>query len=350
MDKDLLLSKTISWLRFPMIVGVVVLHVDIPLAAERATIFGEFVFFVRCCLADLAVPLFFFISGFLFFYKTHFCWETYKKKLHRRFYSLVIPYFFWILAFMVMTLAIQMFLPSLNNRKLLSEYSLGEFFNSFWNYSGLGYGCPMLSFLWFLRNLIVMVFFTPVVYGLIKCTRGLIILFMIVCYIFNYSFGIVGFPKSWLFFSFGAFFSIYRINFVEKCERLYSFFMPLGLSLLLLMLVLHDNALDNPVFNRAYLVMMIFVAISLVARYVERSQGGNMLPILTEGAFFVYLFHGFYINPLNSLYSHIVPINSLTGILGYFIITFLVCAFAIIIFYLLKRFVPKFCSVICGGR
>lgn len=345
-----LLSRTISWLRFPLIVGVVILHIDIPLDAVRGTVFGEFKYLLFSCLADFAVPLFFFISGFLFFFKSKFGWETYKKKLHRRFHSLVIPYLFWILAFMAMTLVIQMFLPSLNNRKLLSEYTLCEIFNSFWNYSGLGYGCPILAPLWFLRDLILMVIFTPLLYSLIKFTRGLFVVVLAVCYVLNVHIGIMGFPSSWLFFSLGAFFSIYHLDFAELSCRYRSFFVPMGLLLVIVMMALHSNGVDNVYLHKIYILVMIFVVLSVVSSCLSRSENNHLPLILTESSFFIYVFHGFYINPLSNVYSRVVPINTFTGIVGYFIVAFIACVIAVCVYVMLKKVTPIFCSIISGGR
>ena len=348
MDKEEILSRTISCLRFPLILGVVLLHIRIPLDAERGNLFSEFRFFLCSCVGDLAVPLFFLISGFLFFYKTRFTWEKYLEKLRRRFHSLMIPYFFWISAFMIMTLVIQLYLPSLNNRKLLSEYTLLDFLNSFWNYSGIGYGCPMLSYLWFLRDLILMVIFSPVVYSLIRLSRGFMIAVLFLCYFFNVHIGIMGFPKSWLFFSLGAFFAIYHVNFVDISERLFKYLISVGCLFMMVMVVLHAKHMDYPFVPALYISIMIFVVVAIFAKYVKR--GGTMPSILTESSFFIYVFHGFYMNPLNVLYSSVVPINTATGILGYFILPIVACSIAICVFVLLKKAAPKFCSVVTGGR
>lgn len=348
-NQEQLLSKTISWLRFPMIVGVVILHIDMPLDAGRGTIFGETKYLLFSCLADLAVPLFFFISGFLFFYNSHFSWNTYKKKLLLRFHSLVIPYFFWILAFMAMTLIIQVFIPSLNNRKMLSDYTIGEFFNSFWNYSGLGYGCPILGPLWFLRDLILMVVFTPVIYFLIKMSRGVFVVLLAICYVLNVHVGITGFPGSWLFFCLGAFFSIYHLDFANISYRYRTLLIPVGLLFVITMMALHANGLDNAHLHKGYIFFMIFVVLSVVTSFLCRND--NHIPInLTESSFFIYVFHGFYINPLSNIYSRVVPLNTFTGIAGYLIVAFIACAIAVGVYFVLRKVTPRFCSVISGGR
>lgn len=50
-------------------------------------------FFIKDTFSRMAVPLFFIISGAVFF--RNYTNETYLKKLKARFFSLVIPYFVW---------------------------------------------------------------------------------------------------------------------------------------------------------------------------------------------------------------------------------------------------------------
>jgi peptidoglycan/LPS O-acetylase OafA/YrhL len=72
-----LLSETIDFLRFPLVVGVVLIHSDpsIDVVAEGVKsgseidylLYSRLVFLFSRIIAHLAVPLFFFFSGFLFF-------------------------------------------------------------------------------------------------------------------------------------------------------------------------------------------------------------------------------------------------------------------------------------------
>lgn len=103
-----LLSDTITYLRFPLIVCVVMLHtfilgesqfgiVHVPVG--KFPVFDVFDHVIKADIGEMAVPLFFFISGFLFFYKTDFNLSIYRLKLKRRFHSLFIPYLFWNIAY-----------------------------------------------------------------------------------------------------------------------------------------------------------------------------------------------------------------------------------------------------------
>lgn len=87
------LSKTIMFLRFPLIVAVVFIHTnlaDVMINGRLLVNEGQFPIhdlfrhIITNELARIAVPLFFFISGFLFFYHTDFSMKMYKQKLKKR--------------------------------------------------------------------------------------------------------------------------------------------------------------------------------------------------------------------------------------------------------------------------
>ena len=81
MTNEELLSKTISYLRFPLTVGVVYIHFSLEEGlAINGKIYGldnpDWYFFIVNLIsqtfARVGVPLFFVISGFLFFYRIDF--------------------------------------------------------------------------------------------------------------------------------------------------------------------------------------------------------------------------------------------------------------------------------------
>ena len=104
-EDNSILSKTISLLRFPLAFMVVWSHVSFTVnidGLQKLAIFEHsgYAYFRTCsieCFASISVPLFFFISGFLFFYKTEWSKkEAYISKLRKRVKSLLVPYLFWI--------------------------------------------------------------------------------------------------------------------------------------------------------------------------------------------------------------------------------------------------------------
>ena len=114
-DSEQLQSKVISFLRFPLIVGVVLIHTQIgtingimgdynkPLMFDGNFPLYESIFYLCSqILARVAVPLFFMFSGFCFFNNHNdFTIETYVKKLKKRGRTLLVPYILWNILFVV---------------------------------------------------------------------------------------------------------------------------------------------------------------------------------------------------------------------------------------------------------
>ena len=85
------LSSAISWMRFPLIFMIVLLHCYCAIDAHGHHNFFQLVYPFGLLLGETGVPAFFFVSGFLFFY-SH---KSYSDKLKSRVKSLLIPYVFW---------------------------------------------------------------------------------------------------------------------------------------------------------------------------------------------------------------------------------------------------------------
>ena len=97
-----LLSRTISFLRFPMIFFILYLHVVLGawsngrIVSDTTFVGYELVRFIFVeGFSRIFVPCFFLISGFLFFYYSGFDRHIYWEKMKKRFRSLLVPYLFW---------------------------------------------------------------------------------------------------------------------------------------------------------------------------------------------------------------------------------------------------------------
>ena len=164
---DAALSKTIMFLRFPLIVSVVFIHAGLEgvVIGGNVTVHdGQFPIYesvyhvITNELARVSVPLFFFISGFLFFYRTDFSMKAYGQKLKKRVRTLLVPYVFWNAAALLAFVTIQIFMPSLTsgNNKPILDYGLPDYLDLFW-------GHPISYQFWFIRDLMVVVLVSPLV-------------------------------------------------------------------------------------------------------------------------------------------------------------------------------------------
>ncbi len=100
-------------------------------------------------LSRIAVPIFFIISGFLFF--QNFNISSYKDKLFKRVYTLLIPYLFWTSLGVLIYFILQStpIISKFFTTDLIKNLSMKELVVSTWIN-------PKIYPLWFLRDLIIL--------------------------------------------------------------------------------------------------------------------------------------------------------------------------------------------------
>lgn len=199
-QKDHLLSDTISFLRFPLTVGVVFIHFNI---AEGIIIKGVtqgggypcwyylLVTFFSDVLPRICVPLFFVISGFLYFYKVDFDRYVYLKKIKTRIRTLLIPYIIWNIIAVIWYISRSYII----GESFDLNFSINHIINTFIN-DGNNNGIiiknpvdmayiptPICGVLWYVRDLMLMVVISPLLHYLIKKVRVLFIVVLGVIWI-----------------------------------------------------------------------------------------------------------------------------------------------------------------------
>ena len=102
-------SNFITFLRFPLIVGVLVVHTHLLVNDHEA--WYDYYSHIIGKLTLIAPAVFFMMSAYLFFYKG-FSISIYKDKLRKRIKSLLIPYLIWNLLYLLFIWTIQTFEPS----------------------------------------------------------------------------------------------------------------------------------------------------------------------------------------------------------------------------------------------
>lgn len=172
------ISSRIEILRFPLIIGIVFIHnytstirmAQGSIGVEHSSAWDDFVrFFISQGVARVAVPLFFLVSGYLFFLG-QWSWSKYAGKLKRRVNTLLIPFLFWNLA----TWAIYTAGRRIPQTRMYFEGGVwppaGQV--SFLGYIGALFGIsaryPIDYQFWFIRDLIALVVLAPVIYFLLR--------------------------------------------------------------------------------------------------------------------------------------------------------------------------------------
>lgn len=353
-EKEILQSKVIDLLRFPMIVGIVLLHaflesikgLDVP--ETGIPIYHTLSFFISRIIVCVAVPLFFFISGYLFFYHTSFTFDIYKKKLSSRVRTLLIPYLFWNLVVLAGHWIVSLLSPvelTSGAYKLVRNYTLGNYIHCFWDING---AMPINGVLWFIRDLMIIVVCSPLIYLVIRYFRwyALVVLGSL------WGIGVtleIPHISAVFFFSLGAWFSINKRNFVVD----FKYFFPWGVLIYLFIAIgiirLRGTVAFLYVSNVGILLGIISV-IAIATQLVEMRRW-KASSFLVSSCFLVYAFHQLPLNMLNRiLFKVIEPIYDWHFVFIYFVSPLIVIVVDVLFYVLLKKFVPQFVAVITGGR
>ena len=183
-----LVFKVFDQLRFPLIVLVVYIHsIVYPVNFETINFasisYNDLWELIRLSVGNIisgvAVPIFFFMSGYLFFLRLErWNWTIYNQKVKNRIKTLLIPYFIWNSLAIVFSAVILCY-----NNGILSILDFlrdNHYLNLFWscNVSGIGRlneiglstsnSFPYLIPLWYLRELFVLFLLSPALFFVLR--------------------------------------------------------------------------------------------------------------------------------------------------------------------------------------
>lgn len=346
-----ILSQTIAFLRFPLIVAVVLIHTE---PGVPAGIVGNGVYLlVRNLISEVvsavAVPLFFFISGYLFYANGRFGIKAYGDKMKKRVHTLLIPYLLWNLLVLFILYFKQEISPTGNKDVIdIARFSIADWLRVFWDYRSGVY--PMCAQFWFLRDLMVVMVMSPVIYYGIRFGKILFPLALGLCWMSDFWIHLTGLSStSFFFFSAGSYFGINKIDFVK-------FFAPAEKSVLMLypvscvlVLMLFDSPLSVYLL-RLSILLGIVAAITATSHFIadKRWKVNNFL---SESSFFIYAYHQVFLAFLVKMLMAFFSPRTDFGLLSvYFASAFGIILIGLAIYFLMRRCFPRVTSVLTGGR
>lgn len=144
-------SNNINLLKGVSILLVLFIHANIKDAIpnlDDKSALGMWTQVVTRILVDNAVPMFFLVSGFLFFLKPGRIVDKWKKRGK----TLLIPYILWCMVGFIIPFILQealglVHLFSGNSLKKIADFETSDYIKMFWNIRN---GAPILSTMWFL--------------------------------------------------------------------------------------------------------------------------------------------------------------------------------------------------------
>ncbi|MDR2119435.1 MAG: acyltransferase [Tannerella sp.] len=355
-------SNVIDVLRFPLIIGVMFIHNFTSTATMPGIEFGKsenLPIFNVCStlfsqiLGQVAVPLFFFISGFLFFVNLEgFTKHDYLKKLKSRGKTLLIPYLFWNITILLVYYIAQNIsvLDMWFNHKV--EYNIQYVLASLWRMSTTTQ--PIVPQFWFVRDLMITVILTPALYFYVRMAKIYGILLLGVLWLFNCWFDFVetrGFSSVVVFFfTTGAWFGCNKRNLINDMNRVKSWTFILY-PLLVIADFLTQKYTGNQFIHKIGIIVGIAFWFNFVANFLQIGKI-KVHRFLVASSFFVFAIHEPCMQtPIRKiLYAVLNPQSDFLITILYFLIVPIVAFIALGLCYILRRFMPQFTGMITGGR
>ena len=347
-DYNYRLSAAITWLRFPLIFFIILLHCYsvVRLEGEHVTFFKA-VYPFSLWLGETGVPGFFFISGYLFFLSK----KSYKQQLETRFHTLLIPYLLWngiLLALYLIAYASGY--PQDINYRNIAEYKLIDYLRLFWDRGSYDDGnfVPLLCPFWYIRNLLIMCFLSLIFYYIIRYGRAFFLLIVAIWWMSTYHNAFI--PQTILFFSLGAYFSIHNVNPLKlvtdnKKWFIIGFFI-FGIADLTTHIIFNTSI--NLQVHRLALIFNIPFLLLLADTCASRGYSNSQLP---NAAFIVFAVHYPIVVVLRKFCAaKFATASDATHILLYFFCIIIATAVSLLIYLVLAKYFPKLKNILSGNR
>ncbi|MGV3588284.1 MAG: acyltransferase family protein [Adhaeribacter sp.] len=308
--------------------------------------------FITNGIARVAVPLFFLLSGYLFFLKPDFSLQGILTKYRRRFKSLVIPYLFWSVFGLLLFFALQN-LPYAENffrNEPVKNFSAAKLADTLLLN-------PVPYQLWFIKSLLVLVILSPVIYFLIKYLKFGWIVLAALLWFFNFPYPLVlgfEFGLGVVFFSLGAFLALHQKNYLTcYFPKAAIIALLLWLVLLLVQTILIDTvplatyvALQKT--SAALGVFAIWYFYDVL--FKGQSFGDKKYFSLFSLSFFIFAFH----EPILTIFKKglifLIGNTEFTSILVYFLAPIITIIISLLVGTFLRQKATSFYQLITGGR
>lgn len=308
--------------------------------------------FVSGMMGRCAVPLFYVISGYLFFLKVPDGMKSIYGKMRKRVGTLVVPYIIGCLFFVgfgVLMVVLPGVSKYMNGSVMpLFSKSMGEILCSIFYDAGNGSPCAFL--LWFLRDLILIVATSPLWY---LCLKHLKWGFVAVVFMLTYL-DVPHVPFYSLFWFVLGQLTKRKIETKGRCGIINAELMVLCLFLILSVVqLLFPDIIDWGLLRIPIILLGIFGVWGLydvvIGKNFSLSQH-QWLAIVCHFTFFIYLFHEPTLNIVRKLIVVIIGKNAIGYLVSYLLSPWIFIIVSIPVAAFLKRHFVSIYKVCVGYR
>lgn len=294
-----------------------------------------------------AVPIFFAISGYLFFLNVDSTRDVYRK-MKKRVSTLLIPYLIAALFLPLFYFAIDYFPVAsqfVNSNNFNENFSAGWLRILYRLYVDAGKGTPLGFHLWFLRDLIEIVILSPLIHIFRRRLKSWLILSLL--FLLTYLFCNTFFISLFWFVAGSLFLNKIKLSGGGSLMLVVGVYFFLGATELMKPSVVWSY------FRLPITVLGVVAFWNVYDSFVKQTFAlcnHKLMSIACSYTFFIYLYHEPVINILRKIL--VIPFghSSFSFAFSYLISPWIFSLVAILIGITLRKFSPSLYNILCGGR
>lgn len=334
------LSNKIKIISFLSIVSVVWMHAYYIESENCVSI--HFIQRYVSLFADFAVPMFYVISGFLFFANIdkQNIKQFFANKIKKRLHTLLVPYFIWSTIFIIIVYVVRCFYNL--NTDYFNYCERGEWVKFFLYV----YWSPAAFHLWFIRDLFIVVLCTPLIYLFLKYVPLLVQLILLLTLATFQFIPIISWALFW--FTLGAMFAF---NDHEPFDVIRSKKTSCAFVILYMIAIAIFTAFDvSLASNKPYTFIVLLLGVIGIWHTLDYFCSYTIVKPIINYTFFIYCSHIPLLNIIKTLiYPHLI--NSNIGILlGYIFSPIITIAICSVLGKLIKSRINTMYKILTGGR
>ncbi|WP_455542980.1 acyltransferase family protein [Intestinibacter sp.] len=350
---DKYISNKIKNVSLFMTFFVVLLHSNNLESAQSVVSINSIVQnFIGQGIVRIAVPVFFLISGYLFFYNFTPTMEKWKYKFKSRFHSLFIPYVIWCTGWLVILYLVEL-VPAgraIFADRIIANYNLQELFLN-------TYVHPLPYQFWYISSLMLDVILTPVFYYIIKSLgKKSLPIFVVIWFLYPISemFGGIWILKifnyPFMLFGIGAALAINKVDLrFKNIENKH----VTVLGIIYILACLARTALmytKLPLLDLAENVVILFGVPFMWLVYDKMSSIKNKKFSIAKYGIFIYFFHIPFQSILKKMWFKVMPLSDISSLIIFFVAPVITITVCVLVAMFLRRFMNRFYMVLTGGR
>jgi len=288
------LSEKIKIISFFSILLVVFLHAYNLDSTEQVEpiFFGTATWAVQDVISNgftrIAVPLFFLFSGFLFFLNTH-NGNGFLAKMKKRCHTLLIPFLIWSLFGLIFYFVLQS-IPQ--TAVFFTKERIADFSFEKWLLTIFVYPIPYQ--LWFIRDLMILVILSPLLYLMLKNLKVWIFIPIVIFWVYVAN-GFQNSIEALLFFLFGGYVAVFHPHWTElRYERKVIWILFLWIFLLVIKTIMvsaNFEPLQSRIIFKLSIISGILAFWGLYDLVLGKLSNKRYLLQLCGFTFFIYAAH-----------------------------------------------------------